>query len=166
MFFTKNKSYIERKNLRILSGYIKSNLKKGFGEDEIKQALLSANWPEVMINEEISKWKNKKMEGRIMPKRISEEQARSFLRQVDAEKGFWVNNGAVLSNLEELSKQLKSIAPEQFSHHVNSEKNDFSIWVHEVIGDSALAKSISRAKTPQTLKRTLDKRVSYLKKLI
>ena len=162
---------IEKMNLRRLSKYISTNLKRGFAGEEIKKVLLSADWPEIMVDNQMSIINNvlkdkKKMEGRIMPKKISEEQARSFLRQLEPEKSFWVNNGAVLKNLEEFSSELKSMGPEQFSHHVNSEKNDFANWVNEVIGDQVLAKSLARIKTQKTIARTVGKRVAYLKRIV
>ena len=72
----------------------------------------------------------------------------------------------MLSSLEHASKELKSISPEQFSHHVNEEKNDFANWVSEVIGDQALARNLARAKTPKTVAKKVSQRVSYLKKRI
>lgn len=199
MFLKKNKKTVEESNAEKLSEYITSTLINGFSEEEIKNALLSQDWSEEMIDEEMSKVrdalsnqdknektieekkpvfsfkttikklinvKNKIKEVSIMPKKITAEQARSFLRQLEPEKSFWVNNGSVLGNLEELSGELKSMEPEKFSHHVTKGKNDFSAWVHEVIGDESLARNLSRAKTPKTLAKTVDKRMTYLKKFV
>lgn len=192
-------------NLDKLSRYINSTLSQGFSEEEIKEALLSENWPEYIVDKEISRIKNtlnnqnavslkqkpalsfnplfklremfqqskesniitnKIKGGSKMSKKITAEQARVFLRQIDSEKSFWVNSGSVLRNLEEFSNELKSIEPEHFSHHVNKEKNDFATWVSDVIGDQMLAKNLSRAKTPKTLSKTVDKRLDYLKKML
>jgi len=111
------------------------------------------------------KIKNKRRR-RLMPKKLNAEQAKSFLRQIDQEKGFWVNNGAVLTTLEEFSKELKSMESEKFSYHVNTEKNDFANWINDIIGDQVLAKNISKIKTQKTLAKTVGERVSYLKKLV
>jgi len=211
--FLKNKKDIEKKNLKNLSKYISSTLRRGFSEEEIKNALLLQDWPEGMINqemskakdiltnhdkkekiiepikkkptfkfgsilklktilkeikesEELSKIKNKIRRGGIMPKKITAEQAKSFLRQLEPERSFWVNNGSVLNNLEELSSELRSIEPEKFSHHVNKERNDFATWINEVIGDEVLARNLSKAKTQKTLIKHLDKRLTYLKKIV
>jgi chromosome condensin MukBEF ATPase and DNA-binding subunit MukB len=193
MLFKKTKIDVEKKNLRKLSKYISSTLKKGFSESEIKKSLSNENWPKEMIDKELSKINNKQTPKKLftfdpfskletilkkikkpkknkeenkMAKKLTAEQANSFLRQLDTEKSFWVNNGAVLTNLEEFSKELKSIEPEQFSHHVTREKNDFANWISEVIGDQTLARTLSRAKTPRTVAQTVDKRLNYLKKIV
>ena len=193
MLFKKTKIDIEKKNLKKLSKYVSSTLIKGFSEREIKEVLLSENWPKEMIDKELSKINNKQTPKKLftfgpfskletilkkikkskknkeenkMAKKLTAEQAESFLRQLDTEKSFWVNNGAVLTNLEEFSNELQSIEPEQFSHHVTREKNDFANWISEVIGDQTLARTLSRAKTPRTVAQTVDKRLNYLKKIV
>ena len=72
----------------------------------------------------------------------TKDEAKNYLRDVYSEQCFWVNNGPVLKNLEELSNALEGISDETYRHHANSERNDFSKWVGEVIGDKKIANKV------------------------
>ncbi len=64
---------------------------------------------------------------------------------------FWVNNGPILSDLQELYAALKNeITSEQFSHHVNGHKNDFADWIERTLGDPLCAKKMRSAKKQDT----------------
>ena len=82
----------------------------------------------------------------------SKKAARSIRRkkklvQASSEKCFWVYNGPILNNLQELEDALHNeISDEQFSYH-NNRGNDFAKWVDEVLGDGICAKALVRAKT-------------------
>ena len=77
----------------------------------------------------------------------------------DAPEGqcFWVNNGPVLKNVVELERALKdgSISDEQFRYHISRGKNDFSSWIHEVLGNEECSKALARVKTKKTALRVL-----------
>ncbi|WMJ73004.1 hypothetical protein RCC89_07495 [Cytophagaceae bacterium ABcell3] len=64
-----------------------------------------------------------------------------------AEKYFYVQDGKVLTGLDDLVNCMPEISEEAFAHHVNKEKNDFYNWVSEVIGDQEFANSIKKVKT-------------------
>ena len=97
---------------------------------------------------------------------ISQEDARKFLCDVMDEKCFWVNNGPILKNIEELSTAVKTLNDETFNHHLNSEKNDFSRWIDDVIGDKKLANDIAKTKTKKSLIKKLDFRINQLKRAV
>jgi len=99
-----------------------------------------------------------------MPQKIIKEEAENLLRNVEPERCFWVNNGPVISNLEGLQATLKEMGKETFSHHVNKEKNDFSVWIDQVIGDKVLAKELLKVKSKETFLKKVESRVSILKK--
>ena len=96
--------------------------------------------------------------------KVSADAARFYLRDVSPETCFWINNGAVLKSLQELSGALKGIAKEQFRHHVNREKNDFAKWVDEVVQDAWLAKAVARVRSAAALDRKVEARVKQLKR--
>ncbi len=96
-------------------------------------------------------------------KHITKEEKDSYLREVDSEHRFWVNNGQVISNMEGLLS-IKDMDEGTFTHHVNKEKNDFYNWVNEIIGDKELAKGIAKVKTKSTLLKKIQARLNYLKK--
>jgi len=60
---------------------------------------------------------------------------------------FWVNSGPILRSLTDLVEALKTMSDEQYSYHVNGDKNDFSKWVEDVIEDKTLAKALMKYKT-------------------
>lgn len=60
---------------------------------------------------------------------------------------FWVNSGPVLRSLPDLALALKTMSDEQYSYHVNENKNDFSRWIEDVLEDKTLAKTLMKYKT-------------------
>ena len=65
---------------------------------------------------------------------------------------FWVNNGPILSDLKELYSALRGeITDEQFSHHVNSEKNDFADWIRDTLHDEKCANAVKKVKKKDTV---------------
>lgn len=97
-------------------------------------------------------------------KGISQADAKFFLRDIQPENSFWLNTGPTLKNLEELNNFLPNMSNEQFSYHLNKEKNDFAKWIDEVIGDKKLAKDLANVKTKVALQKIVAKRLAELKK--
>ncbi|MCR4284206.1 MAG: hypothetical protein NUV64_02735 [Parcubacteria group bacterium] len=60
---------------------------------------------------------------------------------------FWVNSGPVLRSLPDLAEALKTMSDEQYSYHVNENKNDFSRWIEDVLEDKILARMLMKYKT-------------------
>ena len=100
-----------------------------------------------------------------MLKKMGKEDAGFLLRNIEAEKCFWANNGPIISSLEALPNAVKNISEETFSYHVNKGKNDFSVWVNEVIGDKTLARELLKAKNQKTFLKKAEERVKLLKKI-
>lgn len=75
------------------------------------------------------------------------EEAIKFLGDAAPEQCFWVNNGPILKNLEELANALQSMSDETYRYHANKEKNDFSKWVSDVIGNKKLANDLLSSKS-------------------
>ncbi|MBN2453985.1 hypothetical protein JXB11_00405 [Candidatus Woesearchaeota archaeon] len=89
---------------------------------------------------------------------------KNYLADVAPDKVFWVYNGGTLKNMEELAGALKGISAEQFKHHVNKERNDFTSWVKDIIGDKALAANLFKVKRQSAAANAVKKRISQLKK--
>ncbi len=96
--------------------------------------------------------------------RLTGEEAKHYLCDCGSEQCFWVNNGPIVKNLDELAVAMKGITDEQFTHHVNGERNDFSKWVAEVIGDRELAKALAKARTKTGAAKSTELRLRALKK--
>ncbi|MCK5282351.1 MAG: hypothetical protein KAK00_02995 [Nanoarchaeota archaeon] len=99
-----------------------------------------------------------------MTKKLNWEAAERLLSDTAPEKSFFVFNGPVLKNVDELYHALSEMSDEQFSYHRNNNgKNDFYAWVIDVIGDMRLANEIGRSKTRQTTIKRVKKRIDLLK---
>ncbi|MBN2013697.1 MAG: hypothetical protein JW778_00810 [Candidatus Altiarchaeota archaeon] len=88
--------------------------------------------------------------------------AKKFLSDVPADKCFWVNNGWIMRNLQELPLALENMGEETFVYHVNKAKNDFHNWITHVIGDKTLAQGIKSSNKKDMLAK-VKKRIAQLK---
>jgi hypothetical protein len=86
-----------------------------------------------------------------------------YLKDVPGDKAFWVNNGTVIKNLQELPGALESMNDSSFAFHVNKEKNDFALWVREVVGDKMLAVTLQMVKTRRGTIDAVNRRIKQLK---
>jgi L-lactate utilization protein LutB len=58
------------------------------------------------------------------------------------ENVFYVCNGSVLKNIDEMLKELEKMDENAFRHHVNESKNDFSNWIKDIFKEAELAEKI------------------------
>lgn len=87
------------------------------------------------------------------------------LDKVPEEKVFWCNDGQVFRGLEDLVEGLDRMSDETFTYHCNESKNDFSIWVLDVIGDGNLATNLKTSKNRQQAHKQVKQRYYDLTKL-
>ena len=80
------------------------------------------------------------------------------------DKKFYCTNGSVINNLNELVNELKIIDDESFSNHVNSNKNDFSNWIYDCLGDVKLVDNIRGITDAKSMSKKIKTRITYLKK--
>lgn len=97
---------------------------------------------------------------------VTKEEAQRYLGNAAPEQCFWVNNGPILKNLEDLSNFLQEMSSEIYNHHVNGEKNDFSRWINDVIGDAKLANDLLSSKNKESAVKKIRSRLNSLKKKI
>ena len=94
-----------------------------------------------------------------MRKRIT----KSVLNDVSDEHAFWCCDGVIIKNLEGLHNALRNMSNETFHHHINHDKNDFSTWVKEVVGDNSLARQLKKAATRSSMEAKVLQRIDWLK---
>ena len=94
----------------------------------------------------------------------AKDEAKRYLGDAAPEMCFWLNNGPILKNLEELANALPEMSSETFHHHVNSEKNDFSSWIKDVIGDQKLANDLLSSNNRYSVLQKVRNRLNSLKK--
>lgn len=66
-----------------------------------------------------------------------------------------------IKNLIDLRIELENMSEKEFSHHVNSNKNDFSLWVRDCVGDDKLAKDLSHADSRNVILDLIKSRVDF-----
>lgn len=83
------------------------------------------------------------------------------LRLINAENElcFWINNGPILKNLNDLKNALLKMSEGSFKYHVNKEKNDFANWVKNVLKDSVLADKLAKTKTLKSAAKAVEDRL-------
>ncbi|MEK6837585.1 MAG: hypothetical protein AABX69_02950, partial [Nanoarchaeota archaeon] len=70
--------------------------------------------------------------------------AKGVLAKVPFQISFWLCTNQNLRSLADLSVALQRADHEVFRYHVNRDKNDFEVWIREVIKDKDLAREIAR----------------------
>lgn len=92
------------------------------------------------------------------------EFAKKILSDVSAVNEFVLHyEGKVrkIKNLIDLRIELENMSVKEFSHHVNSDKNDFSVWVKDCVGDPKLAKDMSHADNKNEVLDLIKSRVDF-----
>jgi len=77
---------------------------------------------------------------------------------------FYLNNGIAIKSLGELSNHLNEMDEDTFSNHVNEERNDFSAWVSNTIGDKTLGRKIAELNEKDEMAKAVNVRVNYIKR--
>jgi len=67
---------------------------------------------------------------------------KDILKDANPEHYFFVQDGTILKNVLDLSKQLDNMADDIFKHHVNEMKNDFSNWIRDIFREEKLAEEL------------------------
>jgi hypothetical protein len=95
--------------------------------------------------------------------RIRKEEAYRRLGDVPDDKRFWCQDGKVIKNLKDLEEALNNMSDETFRHHSGEERNDFSNWIRDVVGDEKLARDLSKAKSRIQASKAIAQRISFLR---
>lgn len=77
-----------------------------------------------------------------------------------------LQNGVTLKSLCDLAEVLPALDEKTFSAHCNQNKNDFSSWVRNVVGDRALADKLDLLDTQEDVSRAVGVRVNWFKRRI
>ena len=85
-----------------------------------------------------------------------------FLNDVPAEFIFWLCDGRTIKNMKELGEALNTMSDDIYAYHVNSEKNDFSKWVNDIITDTRLSSDLAGAGNRESAAKIVMERVELL----
>jgi hypothetical protein len=71
------------------------------------------------------------------------------MKNIPEEKAFYLKDGKIIASLEELYNTLAELEQSTFSYHVNSAKNDFYLWIKDVLKLENLANKLKDEKEKQ-----------------
>jgi hypothetical protein len=85
-------------------------------------------------------------------------------KQAPPEKEFVLADGRHLKDIKELTMCFLTLDPGIFQHHVNAQfnKNDFAIWIAEVLEDKDLAAKLTPVLDQHQYARIIKDRVKEL----
>jgi hypothetical protein len=89
-----------------------------------------------------------------------------YLKDVSPEHHFKVKDGTVIRNLKELEFKLKAMSDSDFKHHVSDEKNDFAVWINDIVKDQGLADSLATITKKKEMIGVIEQRIKELKGVI
>ncbi len=101
-----------------------------------------------------------------MKRQVQYAEARRILGKTSLTDGFWLCTNENLRSLNELSEALENADNDVFRYHITRDRNDFEVWIREVMKDKELAREIARVKTKETLIRKILERTEELKKVL
>ncbi|MEM4259767.1 MAG: hypothetical protein QXG00_00865 [Candidatus Woesearchaeota archaeon] len=89
-----------------------------------------------------------------------------MIKEAKEDEVFIAKNNIKAKNIFELKKAIETMNDEEFSHHLNNDKNDFANWIEYSLEDKILADSVRQSKTKEEVLRSIDNRTSLLTKEI
>jgi hypothetical protein len=92
----------------------------------------------------------------------TDRQNSKLLEKTPPEYVFYCHDGVIFSDTNELAAGLATMSDETFAYHSNSEKQDFSNWVRDVIGDNKLANDLARATSREQATEYVVARIALL----
>lgn len=101
----------------------------------------------------------KKATKKVAKKKATKKEEKKPLVYASNAKSFWCSDGQILDSLIALRDALSTMEMEVYKYHAEGEKNDFANWVAEVLSDYVCAADIERAKTPQSAKTAIVRRL-------
>jgi len=96
----------------------------------------------------------------------TKQDAARVLSDTSGDKCFFCHDGCVVKNLHQLSECLDHIREDSYRHHVTQQKNDFSNWVRDVLGDDKLANDLARCTNHAEAVKAVRDRIAWLQKKI
>jgi hypothetical protein len=120
-----------------------------------------------MPNKSKTTTKSVKTESKTQPVEKTETKAenKKKLEKVPEAVVFWCHDGQVFRDVQGLLDGFDVMTDEIFDYHVNNDKNDFSCWVQDVIGDYKLAQDLKSVKNKAQAKKKVQQRYIELTQL-
>jgi hypothetical protein len=94
------------------------------------------------------------------------QEAKRFLADVPEEYAFRCHDGLILQSMKQLGSALNSMTDETYVFHANTEKNDFSNWVRDIIKDRIMANDLQKATNRAQAAKLIASRMAILSKKV
>src|SRR4030042_1957861 len=94
----------------------------------------------------------------------TKQDAARVLSNVEGDKRFFCHDGCIIDDLQHLGECLAHMNDDSFNYHMTSEKNDFSRWIGDVLGDDKLAKDVRNAQNRLEAVEVVKARIAWLEK--
>jgi ABC-type multidrug transport system permease subunit len=104
-----------------------------------------------------AKEKVKKIINKIAGKPSEEEQNNPLLSKLEPHQYFVLSSGNIVKSYKELVQMLDSMDSETFQYHVGKDKNDFYLWIKNVLKAEDVAKKIEKTKDRKSMSKILKK---------
>ena len=95
---------------------------------------------------------------KVAPRSVAAAKPEKFLAKVPEEYVFWCHDGQVFRDINDLLNGFEVMSDETFDYHVNDEKNDFSCWILDIVGDGDLAQEVKKTRTRHQAKKVTQQR--------
>jgi hypothetical protein len=92
----------------------------------------------------------------------TDKQNSKLLAKVPEGYVFYCHDGSIFADINELAAGLATMSDETFAYHSNPDKQDFSNWVRDVIGDKQLSSDLAKATTRLQATEYVVARISLL----
>jgi hypothetical protein len=103
----------------------------------------------------------KKVSQRVTKKAAANTGLKRALVCANDEQCFWVSDGQILKNLEELASALKAMHQDLFTYHAKGKNNDFADWVEHVLADEACAADLRKTRSQNGAHKVVIRHLSY-----
>ena len=70
--------------------------------------------------------------------------AKKSKKDIKPENYFILRDGGLLKDIKELALSIEHMSDEEFEHHVNDFKNDFSSWAKDIFNELELAEELAK----------------------
>lgn len=94
---------------------------------------------------------------KIAAKKPKEESTNPLLSKLEPHQYFVLSSGNIVKSFKELVVMLKGMDDETFKYHVGKDKNDFYLWIKNVLKAEAVAKKIERIKDKKKMSAILKR---------
>ncbi len=90
--------------------------------------------------------------------------SQNTLNDVQPQFNFWVCDGKVVKNLQELQYALDKMSEGTYTYHANNAKNDFANWVNDIIKHPELAQQLRKVKSRQIAAKVVERTIKTAKR--